>query len=92
MFLTAFLVILLLIIILFTFKYLQWRYKIYQIQKRGIPLAYAHFVPALLPFAEYFGKPSSLESEKIIYETFKRTGSPFVLVSNGVGRFLIFVW
>jgi hypothetical protein len=92
MVLTAFFIILLLILILFALKYIQWRYKIYKIQKMGIPLAYAHFVPTLIPFAEYFGKPTSLEAERIMLETFQRTGSPFALVSNGVGRFIIFVW
>jgi hypothetical protein len=72
------------LILYFVMKYVQWRYQVFAFQKRlGLPVAFSYFVHPVLPFGEYFGKPTPEEQERLIIETSKNTGSPFVLSVTG---------
>jgi hypothetical protein len=73
-------------------RYIQWRFQVFAYQKSlGLPIAFSYYVHPALPFGEYFGKPTSEEQERLILETSKNSGSPFVICVNG-GFFTVTCW
>eukprot|EP01080_Neovahlkampfia_damariscottae_P009194 gene9194-1280_t len=64
--------------IYFIYLYIRWNILYYTEKAKGIPIGSAHFIHPAFPFAEYLGKPTPLETERIIFETSKKYNTPFV--------------
>eukprot|EP01080_Neovahlkampfia_damariscottae_P005786 gene5786-9607_t len=69
--------------IYFVYLYIKWNILYLKHKNSKIPLAIAHFIHPALPFAQYFGKPSPEEEERLILETAKKYNTDKVLVLKG---------